>query len=257
MEKRVLVISTVETFTVKGLRMKLQGIGVFAQYATCNVKEISRYIETTDLYIYYMDDEIASNTDVLVLIKDMCFEMNKKLILIGTKLEYEVATKIIPSLDIYRWFERPLDMLGFLDIVDDFFTDETQEAQKKSILIVDDDVTYMRMIKEWLDDIYRVAMANSGTQAIKWLAKNSADLILLDYEMPVTPGPKVLEMLRSDLVTSSIPVMFLTGKRDSDSVMEVLALHPTDYMLKSIDRDTLRRKLSLFFQKQAAASRNI
>jgi CheY-like chemotaxis protein len=103
------------------------------------------------------------------------------------------------------------------------------------------------MIREWLKGTYKVTMANSGLQAIKWLGKNKVDLILLDYEMPVTSGPQVLEMLRSEPETKSIPVMFLTGKGDKNSVMAVLALSPEGYFLKGIEKDELLEKLNDYF----------
>ena len=84
-------------------------------------------------------------------------------------------------------------------------------------------------------------------QAIKLLAKNKVDLILLDYEMPVTSGPQVLEMLRSDEDTSSVPVMFLTGKDDKESVMSVMSLRPDGYILKNIQQGELLERLRDFF----------
>ena len=105
----------------------------------------------------------------------------------------------------------------------------------------------MSLVREWLKGTYKVSMVNSGLQAIKWLGKNKVDLILLDHEMPVTSGPQVLEMLRSDPETSSIPVMFLTGKGDKDSVMAVVALKPEGYFLKSIQKDELLEKLQEYF----------
>ena len=119
--------------------------------------------------------------------------------------------------------------------------------RRKSILIVDDNVTYMSMIMDWLKDKYRVSMANSGVKAITRLANDHADLILLDYEMPVTTGPEVLEMIRSQPTLSDIPVMFLTGVSDRESIMKVLSLKPVDYILKSIEKDGLREKLDHFF----------
>ena len=133
-----------------------------------------------------------------------------------------------------------------------YMEDESQQARRKSILIVDDDVAYMTMITDWLKDKYRISLANSGMQAITWLAKNKADLILLDYEMPITPGPQVLEMIRSDALLADIPVMFLTGKGDKESIMKVLALKPVGYQLKSIDRNRLRENIANFFASQKA-----
>ena len=125
-------------------------------------------------------------------------------------------------------------------------------AKRKSILIVDDDVSYMSMIMEWLKDKYRVSLANSGMEAITWLAGNTPDLILLDYEMPITPGPQVLQMIQSSVKTADIPVIFLTGKSDRDSILSVLALKPAGYLLKSIDKDGLNKELDEFFAKKKA-----
>jgi len=95
---------------------------------------------------------------------------------------------------------------------------------------------------------------NSGIQAIKWLAKNKVDLILLDYEMPVTSGPQVLEMLRNDPENANIPVMFLTGKGDKESVMKVLSLKPEGYFLKTIEKAELIKNLNDFFVRKKAPS---
>ena len=141
-------------------------------------------------------------------------------------------------------------MEKFLNETEDFFTKESQAEKRKNILIVDDDVAYMTMVMDWLKDKYRVSVANSGMQAITWLAKNEADLILLDYEMPVTSGPQVLEMIRSDAATSHIPVMFLTGKGDKESIMKVLSFKPAGYLLKTIDRAGLLDNVTNFFTAQ-------
>jgi CheY-like chemotaxis protein len=125
--------------------------------------------------------------------------------------------------------------------------DEFEQKRRKCVLVVDDDLTYLQMIREWLKDTYRVGMANSGTQAIAWLATNKADLILLDYDMPVLDGPKVMEMLRSESFSNTTPIMFLTGKNDRESVTNVISLKPADYLLKSISKDKLLSTLENFF----------
>ena len=120
----------------------------------------------------------------------------------------------------------------------------------KHILIVDDDETFLKTVKNWLSRQYRVTIVTSGAQAMMYVADNQPDLILLDYEMPVTSGPQVLEMLRSEPKTAKIPVIFLTGKGDRDSVFQVLALKPEGYILKSSGRDKLVESVGSFFMKQ-------
>jgi len=250
MNKKVMVISKKETFTVKGLSVKLQGIGIDSVYVGTEIASIKAQKEQTDILVFYMDETVETIPKVLVYLKDICNDGSKKLILIGSSSEYDTVLKFIPQELILQWFSRPLDMDAFLRKIAEYMDEASQEARKKCILIVDDDVTYMEIISNWLKNKYRVSIANSGIQAITWLAKNKADLILLDYEMPVTPGPQVLQMLKSEANTSTIPVMFLTGKGDRSSVQKVLDLKPVDYLLKSIDKRELLQKLDGFFKKR-------
>jgi DNA-binding response OmpR family regulator len=90
-------------------------------------------------------------------------------------------------------------------------------------------------------------MANSGVDAITFLAKNKVDLVLLDYEMPITDGPTVLGMIRAQKELQDLPVMFLTSKDDKDSVVKVLELHPEKYLLKNSDPGELVASIDEFF----------
>ena len=144
-------------------------------------------------------------------------------------------------------FKRPLVMDDLIERIERYMEENTGEGRKKTILIVDDDITYMRTVYEWLKDTYHVGMASSGVQAISYLAKNKADLVLLDYEMPIANGPQVMQMLKSDSETEAIPVMFLTGHSERESVMSVIDLKPADYLLKSIGKDNILKKLGDFF----------
>ncbi len=117
----------------------------------------------------------------------------------------------------------------------------------KTILIVDDDPTVLRSMKSLLATKYKILVANSGMNAITILAKNHVDLILLDFEMPVINGPKVLEMIRSDPASANIPVMFLTAKGDKRSIMEVLRFKPEKYLLKTMLPKEIMDSINEFF----------
>ena len=116
--------------------------------------------------------------------------------------------------------------------------------------MVDDSGAMLRTVKEWLQDKYQVVLANSGAMAIKCLAVNRPDLILLDYEMPICDGRQVLEMIRAESDFSDIPVIFLTGKNDKESVMKVTALKPEGYLLKSMDSESIIKAIDDFFEKK-------
>lgn len=246
---RVLIVSHSETFLAKSLMTKLQEVGISPEFAHADIKEIGKYADTMELMILFMSDELDASSDTLVYLRDTLQDKEFGLILIGEDLQYDVIKKSVPEHLITEWFKRPLDIDKLIKRVVTYLDENTGDKKKKSILIVDDDITYMRTVYEWLRESYHVGMASNGVQAIGYLAKNKADLVLLDYEMPIANGPQVLSMLKNDAETGQIPVMFLTGHGDRESVLSVVGLSPVDYLLKTIDKDTLLKKLSDFFAK--------
>jgi DNA-binding NarL/FixJ family response regulator len=103
------------------------------------------------------------------------------------------------------------------------------------------------MLQSWLSDKYRITAVKSGMQAITYIANHKPDLILLDYDMPITPGPQVMEMIRSEFDSSEIPIIFLTGKSDRESIMRVVNLKPQGYLLKSMSSDDIVAAIDNFF----------
>lgn len=250
MFKRIMLVRNEETFMVNAIKNLLKTNNYEVVDSTYNIGEANEKISGISLIILYTDQELERHTDALVYFKDACIEKNKVMIVIGDKAAFDLIHRYIPKEDIPFEITRPLDMADLIEKVGIVTDDEFEQQRRKCILIVDDDPTFIQMIREWLKDSYRVGMANSGTQAVAWLATNKADLILLDYDMPVLDGPKVLQMLRSESFSSSTPVMFLTGKSDRKSVTDVLALKPTDYLLKSISKDKLLETLGNFFNQR-------
>ena len=117
----------------------------------------------------------------------------------------------------------------------------------KHILVVDDDVKMLRLISGYLSDSYKVSVVNSGAAAIAFLGKKRPDLILLDYLMPICDGAQVLEMIRDLKGMEDIPVIFLTGVSDKDSVKQCLKLNPQWYLLKPVAIDVLIKRLNKIF----------
>ena len=246
----VTIISSSEGFFTKGMESRIHELGYETAFATMEEgnRELARIRNKAGLYVLYMQDEIEQKT--LMTLNDILHMDGKKVIIIGEGEDYDALKKIIPVTVILKWLDRPLDMNAFLKTIKGYYEEEDEVVEKKTILIVDDDITYMRLIYDWLKEDYNVGMASSGVQAISWLVKNSADLVLMDYEMPVVNGPQVVEMLHSDSTTGAIPVMFLTGKNEKEFVMSVVDLRPVDYLLKTIDKMALLGKIKKFFESQ-------
>jgi len=246
-ENRLMLIAEKETFIVRGLKKKLQDSGVNHVFLTWDVNAINKEWEGTAVVALFMDDASRPPEKVLYFLKDKMIESSIQMMLIGEKADIAYVESNIPEEQICRIFYRPVDNAEFISAVNEVIDKVSSGENKKSILVVDDDPGYLNLVREWLKGSYKVSMVNSGLQAIKWLGKNKADLILLDHEMPVTTGPQVLEMLRNDDDTKNIPVIFLTGKGDKESVMKVVSLRPEGYFLKTIEKDELLEKLKEFF----------
>lgn len=118
-----------------------------------------------------------------------------------------------------------------------------KQERRPHVLIVDDDIRILKMIKEILKDDYDTAVASNGDIALKFLERHETDLILLDYMMPGKNGKVVLEKIRENPLFTNVPVFFLTGMSDAGKVRECLALRPQGYMLKPVKREELLKKL--------------
>ena len=201
--------------------------------------------------LIYIDSEILKNSNVLIYIKDMAAEKDVPIFILGNVEEIESVKLFLPKHLVQREFVRPVDVNDVaLDIHN--FLEEHKQAEKKKILVVDDSGAMLRNVKGWLEDRYQVILANSGAMAIKYLATNRPDLVLLDYEMPVVDGRQVLEMIRTETEFSDVPVIFLTSKDDRESVMQVMALKPEGYLLKTMEPARIIAEVDAFFERQKA-----
>ncbi len=247
-KKKVLITGGKQSFLIRSLMKKLEEAKIDAFFVASDVNALSAAFDEADILTYYLDKDEKPGHDVLVYLNDRMAETNKRIILIGETDDLEYVQKTITSDHVAEVYHRPLDIDKYIERLNISFSAEGRGVGgMKSILIIDDDPTYMGVIRNWLKQYFKVAMVTSGTLGLTWLAKNHADLILLDYEMPVVSGPQVLEMLRSEANYRDIPVFFLTGKSDKESVMKVVALKPQNYLLKTISQEDLLAELGKFF----------
>jgi CheY-like chemotaxis protein len=247
---KVLIIGEKETFIIKVLMGKLNDAKMETEFAEEKVNAINTKWSNAGLIVYYMEAGDRLSSEIETFLKDKLSEGDKQLFIIGDQVDTRSVIDNFPQHLIGKVFQRPLDYDAFIRAALAYFNMAAEGETKQSVLIVDDDPNYMGLVREWLRDNYKVSMANSGMRAIKWLSSNKADLILLDYEMPVTDGPQVLEMLRSDPETKDIPVIFLTGKDDKESVMAVLSLKPEGYVLKASGKDGIVNTIRKYFMSR-------
>ena len=252
MEKTILMISRGSTFMVDAIIQNLKGAGFDIKSCEPATNAFRDHIDDADILLFYLGNFVDEIKEPLVYLKDLCIEKEKILNVIGDAGEVDILKQSIPEHLIENVFSRPLDMKKLIDVLNGVAQKNDENSRKKSILLVDDDPAFLNMVKGWLSEKYRVTIVSSGMQAITFIAKNTPDLILLDYEMPVTTGPQVLEMIRSEVSSEGIPVIFLTGKGDKESVTKVLSLKPNGYILKTVGKEKLLSQIDDFFEGKKA-----
>ena len=111
------------------------------------------------------------------------------------------------------------------------------------ILVVDDQPINVQLLKRKLErEGMTIMTAYSGSDALKLVAADKPDLILLDVMMPDMDGIEVCQRLQADLETKSIPVIFITARTSKEGKIEGLGVGAVDYITKPIDLDeTLAR----------------
>ena len=128
--------------------------------------------------------------------------------------------------------------------------EQDDSRQKRKLLVVDDSDTVRLAMKGLLEEDYRIDLADSGASAIRSMTLERPDLILLDYDMPVCDGAQVLWMIREEKEFADIPVFFLTGKVDKESVNKVLPLKPEGYLLKSSKPAEIKKNIDRYFERK-------
>ncbi len=119
------------------------------------------------------------------------------------------------------------------------------DEERKSVMLVDDNVTNLTIGRNVLKDEYNVFTIPSGEKLFRTLEKIIPDLILLDIEMPGMNGYDVIKLLKQNIATKNIPVVFLTAKNDTGSELEGLSLGAVDYIAKPFSPPLLLKRIEL------------
>lgn len=118
-------------------------------------------------------------------------------------------------------------------------------AQRKAnILVVEDDPDICEVLAYNLDrEGYRVNTAADGDEGLLAARRDSPDLVLLDVMLPGTDGVEVCRKLKSDPLTSGIPVIMVTARGDESDVVLGLGLGADDYIPKPFSAKELMARV--------------
>ena len=248
MEKKILFIENNSSFLTNAIQNNLKNDDFICEKVPYDVDVIDSIKEDySSFFLFIESDTFHNSSSELIFLRDICKNYDKGIFLMGDQADILEVNTIIDEKIVWDVFLRPVNARDVTERVNIAYTKAETTDQKKHILVVDDSGTFLHTMKQWLEPQYKVTIVNSATTAISCLNKVKPDLILLDYEMPVCNGPMMLEMIRNDVEFSDIPVIFLTGKGDKDSVRRVLTLKPQGYLLKNLPQNKILETIGNFF----------
>lgn len=119
----------------------------------------------------------------------------------------------------------------------------------KNVLIVDDEPNIVLSLKFLMtQEGYEVRTAANGEEALRALAKQVPNLVLLDVMMPKPDGFEICQAIRSTLAWRDIPVIILTAKGRDVERQKGLAMGADDYITKPFATQDLVAKVRAILQ---------
>jgi two-component system response regulator HydG len=109
---------------------------------------------------------------------------------------------------------------------------------KKSILIVDDDIAHRTMLRILLGWEYEIVEADSGFKAIEKIQNAAFDLVLMDVCMPEISGVEALGRIKA--TNPKVPVIMMTAYSSAETANRAMEKGAYDYITKPFDFDNLR-----------------
>lgn len=112
------------------------------------------------------------------------------------------------------------------------------------LLIVDDDLSTIRLINEALNGLGEVYFATDGEAAFRLAREKKPDIVLLDFQMPGMDGFDVCAALKADPATADAAVFFITADTDMETETGAFGLGAADFIHKPISTPVVRARVS-------------
>lgn len=159
----------------------------------------------------------------------------------GNKDRYTVMNSVCMGVDGY--LVKPVNKETLRRKVMEVYEKKAKKEQQKTILAIDDDMAYLKLINSYLHDDYNVIMINSAKLALDYLLKHTPDLILLDYQMPLYNGANVMNMIQRDPERAQIPVIILSGVINTEVLKKCIPCKPAACLAKPVSKEDLQKNI--------------
>lgn len=132
------------------------------------------------------------------------------------------------------------------------------DLENVKLLLVEDSeaerIEYITMLKDI--GIKNITVATDGLEAMRMVANqidtaNEFDVVLTDYQLPKFDGMQLLKTLKQNPASAHIPVVYMSSKGDFSVVTEFIKAGVAQMLVKPINKDELKHRLTLALDKKA------
>jgi putative two-component system response regulator len=123
--------------------------------------------------------------------------------------------------------------------------EKNREEKKAKLLLVDDEATNLRVLRQVLMQDYRLSFAKSGEEALTLVAREKPDLILMDVMMPGMTGFEACRTLKNEASTTDTPVIFVTALKDETDETAGFEAGAVDYIIKPISPAVVKARVRI------------
>lgn len=163
------------------------------------------------------------------------------IMLTGRRDQYAVMNSLVMGIDGYLL--KPVSKDILIETVMKVLEKRSEKGEKKIVVAIDDDMSYLKQLDSFLKDTYHVVMINSARLAVNYLSNHEPDVILLDYQIPLYNGVTLMKMLEQNSLCQNKPVIMLSGTLDQEAIKEIYVHKPFAVLAKPVSQKILLEQI--------------
>jgi diguanylate cyclase (GGDEF)-like protein len=176
---------------------------------------------------------INTPTDALMFLDELSKQIPPIPVLVLTSDGKITKRGTIARRRVRGFLQKPITSSKVLEAVN-----QTLKPPKKpeaKVIVLDDDRLILRLVRTLLEPWgLQVTTLNNSTEFWDELEKVEPDLLIMDVQMPDVDGIELCQMIRDNSRWAPLPILFLTGDRNTDTIQQIFAAGADDYISKPV-----------------------
>lgn len=199
-----------------------------------NLRLAKTWLREHSPYLVVLDiDTIEQTQGYLNLINDLAHQTPAIPILVISQADSLFDRLTVIRAGATSFLVKPITPAQIWQNANQILNSDRSEITK--VLVVDDDPLFLAAIRPLLEPWgIRMTALDNPSRFWEVLKSTNPDLLILDVEMPEINGIELCQAIRSDPIWQSLPILFLTARKDSDTIQQVFNAGADDYATKPI-----------------------